>query len=229
MREKHGDKILAMDLSMGGHLSHGSPANWISKIFNVSYYGCDKETGLIDYEELERLAHEIKPQLIICGASSSPSQPSQEHKRHAAVFPLQVAVLPQLGILLHGTAGGVVKDGEPLPRQIGRNTALNNSLLQIAAAGGADTPALAGGAVAVDQLHQGRVHLPGGVQLRFQPAQRLVYCGSPLLQIQFPYGHRAALSLLDNCIIPYLPPRRKIPPDMLANRGGMGYDVGYDI
>ena len=67
-----GDKILAMDLSMGGHLSHGSPANWISKIFNVSYYGCDKETGLIDYEELERLAHEIKPQMIICGASSYP-------------------------------------------------------------------------------------------------------------------------------------------------------------
>ena len=55
-----GDKILAMDLSMGGHLSHGSPANWISKIFNVSYYGCDKETG------------QIKPQMIICGASSYP-------------------------------------------------------------------------------------------------------------------------------------------------------------
>ena len=67
-----GDKILSMDLSMGGHLSHGSPANWISKMFNITSYGCDKETGLIDYEALERKAHEEKPKMIICGGSSYP-------------------------------------------------------------------------------------------------------------------------------------------------------------
>mgnify|MGYP001048027507 FL=1 len=67
-----GDKILAMDLDQGGHLSHGSPANWTSKMYNHVFYGCDKETGQIDYEALEEIAHREKPKLIICGASSYP-------------------------------------------------------------------------------------------------------------------------------------------------------------
>ena len=65
-----GDKILAMRLDQGGHLTHGSPANWTSKIYDHTFYGCDPETGRIDYEEMERLAKEVKPKLIICGASS---------------------------------------------------------------------------------------------------------------------------------------------------------------
>ena len=67
-----GDKVLAMRLDHGGHLSHGSPANWTSKMYNHTFYGCNEATGMIDYDELERLAHQEKPKLIICGGSSYP-------------------------------------------------------------------------------------------------------------------------------------------------------------
>ena len=66
-----GDKILAMRLDQGGHLTHGSPANWLSKFYNHVFYGVD-ETGRIDYDALEELAHKEQPKLIICGASSYP-------------------------------------------------------------------------------------------------------------------------------------------------------------
>lgn len=69
---KPGDKVLAMRLDQGGHLTHGSPANWTSTMYDHTFYGCDPETGRIDYEEMERLAKEVKPKLIICGASSYP-------------------------------------------------------------------------------------------------------------------------------------------------------------
>lgn len=65
-----GDKILGLDLSMGGHLTHGSPVNFSGKYFKPSFYGVKKETGLIDYEMLEEKARTEKPQLIICGASA---------------------------------------------------------------------------------------------------------------------------------------------------------------
>lgn len=69
---KPGDRVLAMRLDQGGHLTHGSPANWTSTMYNHTFYGCDPETGRIDYDEMERLAKEVKPKLIICGASSYP-------------------------------------------------------------------------------------------------------------------------------------------------------------
>lgn len=69
---KPGDKILAMRLDQGGHLTHGSPANWTSDMYDHTFYGCDPETGQIDYNEMERLANEVQPKLIICGASSYP-------------------------------------------------------------------------------------------------------------------------------------------------------------
>ncbi len=65
-----GDKILGLDLSMGGHLTHGSPVNFSGKLYKPSFYGVIKETGLIDYEALEKKALEEKPKLIICGASA---------------------------------------------------------------------------------------------------------------------------------------------------------------
>ncbi len=65
-----GDKILGLDLSMGGHLTHGSPVNFSGKIYKGFHYGVKKETGLIDYEMLEEKARAEKPQLIICGASA---------------------------------------------------------------------------------------------------------------------------------------------------------------
>ncbi len=65
-----GDKILGLDLSMGGHLTHGSPVNFSGKLYKAFFYGVKKETGLIDYEMLEEKARTEKPKLIICGASA---------------------------------------------------------------------------------------------------------------------------------------------------------------
>ena len=67
---KPGDKILGFDLSHGGHLTHGSPVNFSGKIYQSSFYGLNRETGLIDYDLMEKTAREEKPRLIICGASS---------------------------------------------------------------------------------------------------------------------------------------------------------------
>jgi glycine hydroxymethyltransferase len=65
-----GDAILGLDLSMGGHLTHGSAVNFSGKLYQPHFYGVKKETGLIDYEMLEDKARTIKPKLIICGASA---------------------------------------------------------------------------------------------------------------------------------------------------------------
>lgn len=65
-----GDSILGLDLSMGGHLTHGSGVNFSGKIYKPHFYGVVKETGLIDYEMLESQARTVKPKLIICGASA---------------------------------------------------------------------------------------------------------------------------------------------------------------
>ncbi len=67
---KPGDKILGFNLAHGGHLTHGSPANFSGKLYQSISYGVDKETGLVDYDELERIAQKEKPNLIICGASA---------------------------------------------------------------------------------------------------------------------------------------------------------------
>ncbi|MCC7532475.1 MAG: serine hydroxymethyltransferase [Bacteroidia bacterium] len=65
-----GDKILGFDLSHGGHLTHGSPVNFSGKLYTPSFYGVEKETGLIDYDKVESKAKEVKPKLMICGASA---------------------------------------------------------------------------------------------------------------------------------------------------------------
>jgi len=67
---KPGDAILGLDLSMGGHLTHGSPVNFSGKLYNANFYGVHADTGLIDYESMERQALEHKPRLLICGASA---------------------------------------------------------------------------------------------------------------------------------------------------------------
>jgi glycine hydroxymethyltransferase len=67
---KPGDKILGLDLSMGGHLTHGSPVNFSGKLYQPSFYGVERETGLVNYEQMEEVARKEKPQLIICGASA---------------------------------------------------------------------------------------------------------------------------------------------------------------
>ena len=67
---KPGDSVLGMDLSCGGHLTHGSPASITGKYFDCRFYGVDKETELIDYDEMLRAAKECRPKMIICGASA---------------------------------------------------------------------------------------------------------------------------------------------------------------
>ena len=67
---KPGDAILGLDLSMGGHLTHGSPVNFSGKYYRPFFYGVKKDSGLIDYEMLEEKARAEKPALIICGASA---------------------------------------------------------------------------------------------------------------------------------------------------------------
>ena len=67
-----GDTVLGMSLSHGGHLTHGSPASFSGKLYNFIHYGVDADTGILDYEELKRLANKHRPKLIIAGASAYP-------------------------------------------------------------------------------------------------------------------------------------------------------------
>jgi len=67
-----GDTVLGMNLSHGGHLTHGSPANFSGRLYNFCSYGVNKETGTIDYDELAQLARKHKPKMIVAGASAYP-------------------------------------------------------------------------------------------------------------------------------------------------------------
>ena len=69
---EHGDTILGMNLSHGGHLTHGHPLNFSGINYKVADYGVNRETEQIDYDELQRIAEESKPKLLICGASAYP-------------------------------------------------------------------------------------------------------------------------------------------------------------
>ncbi|MGV7005666.1 serine hydroxymethyltransferase [Desulfovibrio sp. QI0442] len=69
---KPGDTILGMNLSHGGHLTHGSPVNFSGRLFNIVSYGVQRETGRIDYDEVAALAREHKPNAIVAGASAYP-------------------------------------------------------------------------------------------------------------------------------------------------------------
>lgn len=71
---EYGDTVMGLNLSHGGHLTHGSKVNSSGKLYNFISYGVDKETGRIDYDEVERLALEHKPKLIVTGASAYPRE-----------------------------------------------------------------------------------------------------------------------------------------------------------
>lgn len=79
-----GDKILGFDLSHGGHLTHGSPVNFSGKLYQAHFYGVEKETGRIDFNKVVDKAKEVKPKLIICGASAYSRDWDYEALRHAA-------------------------------------------------------------------------------------------------------------------------------------------------
>ncbi len=79
-----GDKIMGMALDAGGHLTHGSKVNFSGKWFQPVFYGVDAQTGVIDMDEVERVAHAEKPKLIIAGGSSYPRKIDFAHFRHIA-------------------------------------------------------------------------------------------------------------------------------------------------
>jgi glycine hydroxymethyltransferase len=67
---KPGDKILGFDLSHGGHLTHGSPVNFSGRLYKTSFYGVEKETGVLNYDKIQEIATKEQPKLIIAGASA---------------------------------------------------------------------------------------------------------------------------------------------------------------
>ena len=67
---KPGDKILGFDLSHGGHLTHGSPVNFSGRLYKAHFYGVERETGRLDYENILTIAKEVSPKMIIAGASA---------------------------------------------------------------------------------------------------------------------------------------------------------------
>ena len=71
---KHGDRILGMDLSHGGHLTHGSPANLSGKFYQVRHYGVDRQTERMDMDSIRSLARDFQPQMIVVGASAYPRE-----------------------------------------------------------------------------------------------------------------------------------------------------------
>ncbi len=81
---KPGDTVLSMNLSHGGHLTHGSPVNFSGKLYNIVPYGVKKDTGRIDYAQLRNLAIESKPKMIVAGASAYPREIDFEKFREIA-------------------------------------------------------------------------------------------------------------------------------------------------
>jgi glycine hydroxymethyltransferase len=109
---KPGDKILGFDLSHGGHLTHGSSVNSSGKLYDPYFYGVNKDTGLIEYEELERVALLEKPKLIICGASAYSRDWDYEFIRKVA-DKIGALVLADISHPAGMIARGLLKD--PLP------------------------------------------------------------------------------------------------------------------
>lgn len=71
---KPGDKILSMNLSQGGHLSHGSPVNFSGMIYDAHQYGVDLKTEVMDYGQIHEMAKKVKPKIVVCGASAYPRE-----------------------------------------------------------------------------------------------------------------------------------------------------------
>jgi glycine hydroxymethyltransferase len=109
---KVGDKILGFDLSHGGHLTHGSPVNFSGRLYNPVFYGVDKATGVLDYDQIQQIAEKEQPKLIIAGASAYSRD--IDYKRFRAIADSVGALL--LGDISHPSgliAKGILND--PLP------------------------------------------------------------------------------------------------------------------
>jgi glycine hydroxymethyltransferase len=101
-----GDTLLGMNLAHGGHLTHGSPVNFSGKLFNIVPYGVRRDTGRIDYDEVERLAREHQPKLIVVGASAYPRTLDFEAFRRIADL-VGAPVMVDMAHIAGLVAGGV--------------------------------------------------------------------------------------------------------------------------
>lgn len=81
---KPGDRVLSLNLAAGGHLSHGASPNLSGRWFDAQHYGVDRESGLIDYDQVARMASDIRPALLIAGGSAYPRHIDFERMRHIA-------------------------------------------------------------------------------------------------------------------------------------------------
>jgi len=107
-----GDKILGFDLSHGGHLTHGSAVNFSGKLYEPHFYGVKKDTGLVDYDQLQKVALAEKPKMIICGASAYSRDWDYEFIRKVA-DKIGALVLADISHPAGLIARGLLKD--PLP------------------------------------------------------------------------------------------------------------------
>jgi glycine hydroxymethyltransferase len=107
-----GDKILGFDLSHGGHLTHGSAVNFSGKLYEPHFYGVKKDTGLVDYDQLKKVALAEKPKMIICGASAYSRDWDYEFIRKVA-DKIGALVLADISHPAGLIARGLLKD--PLP------------------------------------------------------------------------------------------------------------------
>ena len=130
---KPGDTILGMNLSHGGHLTHGSPVNFSGRLFHVVSYGVERETGRIDYDQVATLAREHKPQAIVAGASAYPRaidfarfrQIADEVGATLVAAGLHQSPLPYAHITtttthktLRGPRGGMILSGESMAKTL---------------------------------------------------------------------------------------------------------------
>jgi glycine hydroxymethyltransferase len=109
---KPGDTILGLDLSHGGHLTHGSHVNYSGRLYKPTFYGVDRETGIIDYRAMEETAMREKPKMIICGASAYSRDWDYERIRSIADS-VGAIVLADISHPSGLIAKGILKD--PLP------------------------------------------------------------------------------------------------------------------
>ncbi|MFT5165604.1 MAG: glycine hydroxymethyltransferase [Saprospiraceae bacterium] len=165
-----GDKILGFDLSHGGHLSHGSPVNFSGKVYEPHFYGVEEETGMIDMDKVEAKALEVKPKLIICGASAYSRE--WDYKRFRAIADQVGALLLAdiahpagliaAGLLnnpmkdchivtstthktLRGPRGGIIMMGQDFDNPWGRTTKKGNAIKMSAVLNSGVFPGMQGG------------------------------------------------------------------------------------
>lgn len=108
-----GDTVLGMNLSHGGHLTHGHPVTFPAKIYNFVRYGCDPKTGEIDYEEVRRLALEHKPKIVLCGFSAY-SREIDYQKFHDIAKEVGAYSMMDMAHISGLVAGGALQNPTPI-------------------------------------------------------------------------------------------------------------------